>query len=590
MNRHPAPQGPVVEWFPLLGSIRSYGLSLLRRDVVAGLVLVGILVPAGMGYAVACGLPPIYGLYATIVPLVAYALVGPSRVLILGPDSSLVPLIAATILPLAAGDPARAVAFAAALAVMAGLLCLVAGLARFGFLTDLLSMPIRYGYLNGIALTIVVSQLPRLFGFSASGSNLLSDLAGFLRGLAAGKTNPAALAVGVAVLATVLGMRRVAPRVPAIPIAVAGAMVAGAVLRAAGIAIPVVGELPRGLPGFVLPHVAARDLVELLPGAVGIAVVAFADTSLLSRTFAIRGRYSVDPNRELVALGVANIACGFFQGFAVSASSTRTPVAEAAGARTQVAGLVGAAAIVGLLLLAPGLFRTLPSSALAAVVIASSLRLVEVRAVARLARVRPGEFVLSMTALFGVAFLGVIRGVAVAIGVALLSFIRRAWRPHTAELVRVRARKGYHDAGRHPEGRRVPGLVLYRFDAPLFFANADFFKEEVIRLVARADPPARWVVVTAEPITDVDATAAEMLDELVSDLRQRGVVLRFAELKGVVRERLQAYGFVDKIGLDAFYPTIGEAVRSYVTTQGVPWVDWEEGGPLAGRERRQESE
>jgi len=545
--------------------------------VVAGLVLTALLVPAGMGYAQASGLPPIYGLYATIVPLVMYAIVGPSRILVLGPDSSLVPLIAATILPLAAGDQAEAVALAGLLAVFSGLLCLLAGLARFGFVTDLLSKPVRYGYMNGIALTVLASQLPKLFGFSIDAEGLIPEARAFVRGVVDGETNLVALVIGVACLLVIFGFKRWRPQVPGVLVAVVGATVAaGAFGLAQRFDLSVVGPLPKGLPSFALPSVSASHLQALVAGAFGVALVSFADTSVLSRTFAIRGGYRVDPNQELLALGAANVAAGFFQGFSVSSSASRTPVAESAGAKTQLTGLVGAMAIALMLLLFPNLVRNLPNSALAAVVISAAIGLIEAAGVRRLYRLRRTEFALSIVCFLGVALLGVIQGIFIAVGLALMDFIRRAWRPHDAVLGRVDDLKGYHDVARHPEAKRIPGLVLFRWDAPLFFANAEVFADRLRQAIAASPTPVRWAVVAAEPVTDLDTTAADVLQRLDSELAAEGVDLRFAEMKGPVKDRLKRYALFERLGDDHFYPTIGTAVRAYLDHTGVEWVDWED--------------
>ncbi len=527
-----------LKWVPGVEVVRGYQLGWLRHDITAGVVLTALLVPAGMGYAEAAGLPPIYGLYATIVPLIAYAIFGPSRILVMGPDSSLVPLIAVAIAPLAA-DEAHAVAAAGLLAILTGVVCIAAGLARFGFLAELLSSPVRYGYLNGIALTVIVSQIPKLLGFSTDATDFLGDLRGLVDGIADGMVNTTAMALGLGAIALILVLRVVAPRVPGVLVAVVASLVVVPLFGLADEGINLVGELPRGLPSPSLPTVPWADVPTLVGAAFGIAIVAFADTSVLSRTFAIRGGYRVDPNQEIVALGLCNVATGFFRGFSICSSSTRTPVAEDAGAKTQVTGLVGALMVIGLLVLVPGLFRNLPQAVLAAVVITAAMKLIEIRALVRLARVARSELALSLIAFLAVVLFGVLQGIGLAVAISLLNFIRVAWRPHDTTLVRVDGLKGYHDAERHPEGHAVPGLLLYRFDAPLFFANAEFFREEVLERVDTADPPVRWVVVTAEPITSVDATAADMLRELVGDLEERGVTLAFAELKGHVRERLE---------------------------------------------------
>ena len=567
----------IWRWLPGAQTLRTYRPSWLPRDVIAGIVLTALLVPAGMGYAEASGLPAIYGLYATVIPLVVYAIVGPSRILVLGPDSSLAPLIAAAILPLAADGAEEAVALAGVLAILSGLLCVLAGLVRLGFITDLLSKPVRYGYMNGIALTVLLSQLPKLFGFSIDAEGMIPEATAFVRGIADGKTNMAALIIGVACLLVILGFKRWRPRIPGVLVAVVGATVAVGVF---GLAqrydLAVVGQLPKGLPSFQVPSVSLSNIEALVAGAVGIALVSFADTSVLSRTFAIRGGYRVNPNQELVALGAANVASGLFQGFSVSSSSSRTPVAEAAGAKTQLTGLVGAGAIALMLLFFPNLVQDLPDSALAAVVIAAAIGLVEAAGVRKLYRLRRTEFFLSIVCFLGVAVLGVIEGIFIAVGLALLNFIRRAWYPYDAVLGRVDALKGYHDVSRYPAAKRIPGLLLYRWDAPLFFANAEQFADRLKLAIASSPTPVRWVVVAAEPVTDLDTTAADVLQRLDEELTADGIDLRFAEMKDPVQDRLKRYGLYERLGADHFHPTVGTAVSAYLDAMGIEWVDWED--------------
>jgi MFS superfamily sulfate permease-like transporter len=397
------------------------------------------------------------------------------------------------------------------------------------------------------------------------------------RGVADGETNTAALIIGVACLLVILAFKRWWPRIPGVLVAVVGATVAvGAFDLARRYDLSVVGPLPKGLPSFEMPSVSADHLEALVAGAIGIALVSFADTSVLSRTFAIRGGYRVDPNQELVALGAANVAVGLFQGFSVSSSSSWTPVAEAAGAKTQMTGLVGAAAIALLLLLFPNLVQNLPDSALAAVVISAAIGLIEAAGVRKLYRVRKTEFTLSIACFLGVAVLGVIQGIFIAVALALLDFIRRAWRPYDAVLGRVDDLKGYHDVTRHPDAKRIPGLVLFRWDAPLFFANAEVFADRLRLAIASSPTPVRWVVVAAEPVTNLDTTAADVLQQLDEELAGEGVDLRFAELKGPVKDKLKRYALFERFGADHFYPTIGAAVSAYLDATGVEWTDWEE--------------
>jgi len=340
--------------------------------------------------------------------------------------------------------------------------------------------------------------------------------------------------------------------------------------------INVVGPLPPGLPSFQIPNVSLDQIGSLIAGAFAIALVASADMSVLSRTFAIRGGYAVNSNQELIALGAANVASGLFQGFSISSSSSRTPVAESAGAKSQITSVVGALCIVLLLVFAPSLLQNLPQAALGAVVICASLGLIEIAEVVRLYRLRRNEFVLSIVCFLGVALLGVIQGIFLAIGLALLSFVCSAWRPYDAVLGRVEGLKGYHDISRHPDARQVPGLVIFRWDAPVFFANAEMFREHVLRAVANAPTPTSWVVIAAEPMTDVDITAADALAELDKTLEEANIELCFAEMKGPVKDRLKRYELFSRFGVENFFPTIGQAVDAYLETHKVEWHDWNE--------------
>ncbi len=575
-TREPPARG-LSRWIPGIALLSAYKRPWFAKDAAAGLVLTAILIPVGMGYAEAAGLPAITGLYATIVPLIAYAVFGPSRILVLGPDSSLAAIIAATVLPLANGSADRAVTLAGMLAVLSGAFCILAGVARFGFVTDLLSKPIRYGYLNGIALTVLVGQLPKIFGFRVDGDDLIHETGSLIRGILNRQTNETAFIVGVLCVLVILGFRRWFPKIPGVLVAITGAIVAAELFGLAGRAgISVVGRLPQGLPGFHIPVVSLDEIGVLSAGAIAIALVSFADMSVLSRTFALRGGYKVDSNQELVALGTANIAAGLFYGFSISSSASRTPVAESAGAKTQVTSLVGALCIALLLILAPALLRNLPTAALGAVVICACISLVEVEGVRRLYRLRRGEFLLSIVCFLGVALAGVIQGIFIAVGLALLAFIWRAWRPHDAVLGRVDGLKGYHDITRHPEARRIPGLVLFRWDAPLFFANAGVFQEHVLQAIAEAPTPVKWVVIAAEPVTDIDITAADVLAELDLDLHKAGMEMCFAEMKGPVKDHLKRYGMFTKLGSENFFPTIGQAVDRYLEVHNIEWQDWDE--------------
>jgi high affinity sulfate transporter 1 len=566
----------VMRWLPGLVTLRGYEPSWLRHDLTAGLVLITMLVPVGIAYAVASGLPGVYGLYATIVPLLVYALFGPSRLLVLGPDSSLAPIILAIVLPLSVGDPMRAVALAGAMAIVSGLVCILAGVMRLGFITELLSKPIRYGYMNGIALTVLISQLPKLLGFSVETDGPLRSLWAIGEAVWHGNTNWTAFLLGAATLATILLLKG-SKRLPGVLIAVIGATLVVGLLDLSGKAgVAVLGSLPEGLPAFSIPWFGYGDLGPVLIGGAAVALVSFADTSVLSRAYAARLGRHVDPNQEMVGLGAANLAAGFFQGFPISSSSSRTPVAEAAGARTQVTGITGALGVAALLVAAPDLLRHLPTPALAAVVIASAIGLIEVADLRRIYRIQRWEFWLSIVCFVGVAVLGAIPGIGLAIVIAVIEFLWDGWRPHSAVLGRADGVKGYHDIIRYPGARLVPGLVLFRWDAPLFFANAEFFQDRVLQAVAASPTGVRRVVIAAEPVTSVDVTSADALAELDDKLDAAGIEMCFAELKDPVKDKLKRFGLYERFGERFFFPTIGQAVDAYLKTYNVEWVDWED--------------
>lgn len=552
-------------WLPGLAVARNYDRSWLRGDIVAGIVLTALLIPAGMGYAEVAGLPPVTGLYATIVPLIIYALVGPSRILVLGPDSSLAPIIAAAIIPLAAFDGER-IALAGVLAIEVGVILLIGGLLKLGFVTDLLSKPIRIGYLNGIALVVILSQLPKLFGFSIEADSILGEITEIARGIVDRKFEILPTVIGITCLAVILIIKRFSKMVPGVLIAVVGAIV---VVWALGWEddLPVVGGMPRGFPAPALSGVNLSDALALIGPAAGIALIAFADTSVLSRTFAARAGDSVNGSQEMAAIGASNIGSGLLGGFPISASSSRTPVAEQAGARSQLAPLTGALLIVVFILVAPGVTAYLPSSALAAVVISAAFSLIDVESVRELFRVSWVEGALSIAAFLGVALLGVLEGILVAIGLAFIAFVNQAWRPYRTELGRVPGVRGYHDVTRNPTAERIPGVAIVRFDAPLFFANGGLFDDFVRGEVEKAWDAGRsihTVILAAEPITEIDATAIDEIVELDDYLRGNAITLIFAELKSPVKEQLLKYNLTTdgapRFDESRFAPTTGAKV------------------------------
>jgi len=551
-----------LRWLPGVQVLKSYRADWLPSDLAAGLVLTTMLMPVGIAYAVASGVPGVYGLYATMVPLLAYALFGPSRIMVLGPDSALAAPILAVVLQLGGGDPARAVLVASMMAVVSGVVCIVMGLMRLGFVAELLSKPIRYGYMNGIAFTVLVSQLPKLFAISIEDAGPLREMLSLGGAILAGQIHWYSFAVGAGSLVVILALKRF-ERVPGILIAVVVATLVVSVFDLDQQGVKVLGKTPQGLPAFVVPWLEGVDLVKIVVGGCAVALIAFADTSVLSRTYAARTNTRVDPNQEMVGLGAANLATGLFQGFPISSSSSRTPVAEAAGAKTQLTGVVGALAVAMLLMFAPNLLQYLPSSALAAVVIAAAISLFEISDLKRIYRIQQWEFWLSMVCFAAVAVFGTIQGIFLAVVIAVIEFLWDGWRPHYAVLGKVEGLRGYHDTGRYPEARRIDGLVLFRWDAPLFFANAELFQERLIEAIDDSPTPVRRVVVAAEPVTSVDVTSADMLRELSGILRERGIALHFAEMKDPVRDKLKRFELMEAFG-DKFHPTVGSAVDDYL--------------------------
>ncbi len=547
----------VERWVPGVRVARTYDRRWLRPDLVAGIVLAAILVPQGMAYAELAGLPAVTGLYTTIACLVGYAIFGPSRVLVLGPDSSVSPLIFAAITPLlAGGDEATAIALAGMLAILVGLVEVALGLGKLGFVANLLSKEVQVGYMNGLAITIIVGQLPKLFGFSTDADGFVDECKAFIQGL--DQTDTTTLLVGLGVLAVLLILPRLTRRVPAVLVAVVGATVLSAALGLAAEGVDTVGALPQGVPKPSLPWTDISDVGPLLLAAFGIVLVSLTDTIATATSFAARRGDEVDADQEMIGMGAANITAGFFQGFAISTSGSRTAVADQSGAKSQVTGLVGAGVVVVLLLFLPELLADLPQSALAAVVIVAALSLMDFAILRRYWHVRRSALAISLVASVGVILLGVLQGIVVAVVLAILLFFRRSWWPHGAVLGRREGLPGWHSIKATPGARELPGIVVFRWEAPLFFANADIFRQQVRELVRERKPD--WVVLQCEAITDVDVTAAEMLKQLDDELNAAGVHIAFAEMRDRLQDLVLRYGLLETLDRDHFYPTLESAL------------------------------
>ncbi|HKC27389.1 MAG TPA: sulfate permease [Jatrophihabitans sp.] len=558
-DRSPGHWSELERFVPGVRVARTYQRSWLVPDLVAGVVLTSLLVPQGMAYAELAGLPAVTGLYTTVSCLLAYAVMGPSRILVLGPDSSVSPMILAAIVSLgAAGDPAKAIELAGMLAILVAALELVLGLAKLGFVADLLSKEVKVGYLNGLAIVIIIGQLPKLFGFSTDASGFIDEVRDFFANL--DKTNGVALATGLLCLAALFVLPRVAKVVPAVLVVIVGATVASHLLHLADHGVKTVGALPQGFPRPELPWTRLDDVGPLAVAAIGITLVSLTDTIATSSAFAARHRETVSANQEMIGIGCANAAAGFFQGFAISSSASRTAVAESARARTQLTGVVGAGLVVVLLLFLNSILAALPQTVLAAVVIAAAVSLTDLASLRRYWTVRRGAVAVAAVASAGVILLGVLDGILCAIGLSIILFFRRNWWPHGEVLAR-RPGTGWHAVQPGDAAGQLPGVVVFRWEAPLFFANSGIFRRTIADL-ARS-PDVRWIVLQCEAVTDIDVTAADMLAQMDTELNRRGVHIAFVELRSRLNRQLARYGLFDEaLASEHFYGSVEEAIAA----------------------------
>ncbi len=571
--------GKLGQAVPGVRMLRAYKPAWLRFDLVAGIILAAILVPQGLAYAELAGVPPVTGLYTTVVCLIVYALFGPSRVLVLGPDSSVSPLIFAAIVPLmVTDDPASAIALAGMLALLVGGIEIALGIGKLGFIADLLSKEVQVGYMNGLAITIIVGQLPKLFGFSTDADTFIDDVTAFFSSL--DQTDVTTLALGLVTLALLFGLPLLSKKVPAILVAVVLGTVITAALGLAEKGVDTVGTLPQGLPVPSFPWTGWSDLATLAAAAVGVVLVSLTDTIAVSSSFAARRGDEVDADREMIAVGASNAAAGLFQGFAISVSSSRTAVADRSGAKSQIAGLVGAGLVALMLLALPGLLKDLPQTALAAVVIMAAVSLADVAVLRRFAHVRKTALFLSLVATAGVVFFGVLEGILIAAILSILLFFRRSWWPPGAVLGYVPELDSWHDVERYPSAEEREGIVIFRWEAPLFFANAGIFRQQVRKLVVKRRPS--WIVLQCEAVTDIDVTAADMLKALDLELNAQGIHMAFVELRDRLSDRVKTYGLLETLDRDHFYPKLRFAMAEITAETGVEAADAETAETAAG--------
>ncbi|MDV9186741.1 sulfate permease [Streptomyces sp. SR27] len=550
----------LVPGAPGIAALARYERSWLRGDLLAGVTVVAYLVPQVMAYATVAGLPPVAGLWAILPALVLYALLGSSRLLSVGPESTTALMTATVVAPLAAGDPGRYAVLAAALAVAVGVLCVVAWAARLGFVADLLSRPVLVGYLAGVALIMIVDQLPKTTGVSTTGSGFLPQLVSFVQNLP--EARPATIAVAVTALVLLFALPFFLHAVPGPLVVVGLATVAVAVFGLDEHGIAVIGDVPAGLPHPALPDV--DELSRLMVPALGLLLVGYTDVILTARAFATGDEVGrLDANQELLALGAANLGAGVLSGFPVSSSASRTALADSTGARSQVYSLTAGAAVLAVLLFLSPLLSLTPVAVLGALVIYAAVKMIDLAGFRRLASFRRRELLLAVGCLCGVLSLDILYGVLVAVGLSVAELLTRVARPHDAVQGLVPGVAGMHDVDDYPEARTIPGLLVYRYDSPLFFANAENFRRRALAAVAEQSGPVHWFVLNTEANVEVDITGLDSVDELRRELSARGIVFAMARVKQDLRDDLDAYGLADSVGADLIFPTLPTAVAAY---------------------------
>lgn len=553
--------GRLARIAPGVPALVGYRRDDLPHDLIAGLSVAAVALPVGVAYAQLAGFSPVVGLYVSILPLVAYALFGTSRQLIVGPDAATCALVASAVLPLAGGDPDRYLSLSIALAMLAGLFCIGASFLRLGALADFLSMPILLGFLNGISLHILIGQLGKLFGFAVDAQGIVPAALEVARKLHL--THWPTLAVGVGTFVVLLAAGRLLPRLPAALIALVAAGLAVALLELDAQGVAVIGAVPAGLPTFALPTFSLDLLDDVVAAAAGLALVSFSSMMLTARSFASRNGYDIDADREFAALGAANIAAAVSQGFAVSGADSRTAMSDSAGGRTQVTGLVAAAAIAVVLLLFTEPLRYVPIAALGAVLIKASLSLLDLKALRELFTLSRAEFALSVLATLGVIWVGAIEAILVAVALALLRFVRLTSRPPVEVLGEVPDHPGFHSVVRHPDAKTEPGLLLLRFNAPLVFFNAPYFRQQARAAVESAGPGLQWLVLDMVPVTQVDTTGYFELRNLAETLKAQGVELVGAGRMTEHAEWRAGRGLEGGPAAARRFPSLEEAVQAY---------------------------
>lgn len=562
---------PLQRWVPISAHVRRYRSATLRHDAVAGVTVAALAIPASMGFAEVAGVPPVAGLYALLLPVVAYAVLGTSRQLVVGPEATSAALVATAVAPLAGGDPAAFLALASALAVLVGVGFLLARLVRLGWIADYLSRAALVGFVHGVAVILVCGQLAKLTGIPVAADTPLGQVVDLVQGRA--ELSVATLATGLVSLAFLFGLRRVAPKAPGPLFLVVGAIVIASVASLEDHGVASIGTIPSGLPSIGLPHVGLGDVLHLVPAALGITFAVYSSTILTARSFAGRHGQHVVANQELLALGVANLGAGISQSFPIGNSNSRTAVNDQMGVETQASGLVAALSVGLVLVFLTGPMSQLPAAVLAAVIVYAAASLVDLAEWRALRAVSKGDVVIALAALVGVVVVGVLEGILVAVVLSIVDVVRRSARPHDAVLGYVPRLGRFADVSLHPSARRPPGVVVYRLDDRLFFANANYVEGRVREAVEGAPDDVEWFVFDAEGLVGMDSSGAEALDAIRAELARGGISFAVARLKAPVRERFDAGGLTDAIGTDRFYGTIREAVDAIRPGWREGWQD-----------------
>ena len=551
----------VLKYLPGLENLTRYNRDWFRYDLVAGVVVFAVLIPSNLAYGELAGFTPVVGLYAGFVAMLVYSMFSSSRQIIVGPESTTAILMATAVAPLAMGDYARYTIIAAAIAIIIGIICLLAGRFKLGFVSDFFSKPILTGYITGTSLIVVISQISKFFGISLSSDDIYLKVIEILTKL--DQTHVITLVFGIITLSILILFRRFAPQLPGPLIVIIGAILVSSVLHLSEYGVAVVGEITSGLPAFQIPIISFSDFQTIFPASIAISIILFTDGTLAARVFAKKNHYTLDSNKELIAFGAANVCTGLFQAFPVGASQTKSAVNNSSGNKSQLSGIIAAGLVILFLLFCTSILQNLPMVALGAIIVMAGVSLIDIQEFKSIYHARRSEFYLAILTLIGVLVFGLIQGVALAVGFSLLEFIKRVYHPHTSILGIHEGVDGFHGIGTDDESNFFPGLLVYRFDAPLFFANAAFFVTDLRKIITDSNELIRYLLLDASAIPDIDSSAADTFKEILEELNEQGIMLGIAGANSTLLNMMQKTGIEELIGKDKIFPTIRAGIISF---------------------------